>query len=67
MRQRDLLGYLQVPDALKSSIPVGEIAGIALLLFFGVKTLRDGLRAEDTTGTADEELAEAEDAVTKVC
>lgn len=32
--------FSRVPDALKSSIPVGELAGIALLVFFGVKTLR---------------------------
>jgi hypothetical protein len=29
----------QVPDALKSSLPVGEIAGVALLVFFGIKAL----------------------------
>ncbi|GAX76488.1 hypothetical protein CEUSTIGMA_g3933.t1 [Chlamydomonas eustigma] len=56
--------FSRVPDALKSSVPVGEIAGIALLLFFGVRTLRDGLRSEET-GSADEEMADAEDAVKK--
>jgi threonine/homoserine/homoserine lactone efflux protein len=44
---------------------VGEIAGIALLLFFGVRTLRDGLRTEEA-GSADDEMADAEDAVKKV-
>ena len=32
--------FSRVPDALKSSIPLGELAGVALLVFFGVKTLR---------------------------
>lgn len=32
--------FSRVPDALKSSIPVGELAGIALLVFFGIKALR---------------------------
>ncbi len=55
-----------MPDALKSSIPVGELAGIALLLFFGVKALRDGLKSEEGEGAADEEMADAEDAVKQV-
>ncbi|GLC45369.1 hypothetical protein PLESTB_000315100 [Pleodorina starrii] len=57
----------RVPDALKSSIPVGELAGIALLVFFGIKTLRDGLsKPEEGPSTADEELADAESAVQQV-
>lgn len=32
--------FSRVPDALKSSIPVGELAGVALLVFFGIKSLR---------------------------
>lgn len=32
--------FSRVPDALKSSIPVGELAGVALLVFFGIKALR---------------------------
>ncbi|PNH06359.1 GDT1-like protein 2, chloroplastic, partial [Tetrabaena socialis] len=54
----------RVPDALKSSIPVGELAGIALLVFFGVKTLRAGLApADDGASSSDEELADAETVV----
>jgi hypothetical protein len=32
--------FCKVPDALKSSLPVGEIAGVALLVFFGIKALK---------------------------
>ncbi|KAG2441819.1 hypothetical protein HXX76_003428 [Chlamydomonas incerta] len=59
--------FSRVPDALKSSIPVGELAGIALLVFFGVKTLRDGLKQpEEGASSSDEELSEAETAVQSV-
>ena len=44
---------------------MGELAGIALLLFFGIRTLRDGLKSD--AGGADEELADAEEAVNQVC
>eukprot|EP00877_Chromochloris_zofingiensis_P014335 jgi/Chrzof1/9155/Cz03g38020.t1 len=32
--------FARVPEALKSSIPIGEIAGVALLVFFGWKSLK---------------------------
>lgn len=32
--------FSKVPDALRSSVPVGEIAGVVLLVFFGLKALR---------------------------
>lgn len=34
--------FSKVPDALKSSLPVGEILGVALLVFFGFKALKVG-------------------------
>jgi putative Ca2+/H+ antiporter (TMEM165/GDT1 family) len=36
------IGYAfkSVPDALKSSIPIGEILGVGLMVYFGVKTLK---------------------------
>ncbi|KXZ52531.1 hypothetical protein GPECTOR_9g575 [Gonium pectorale] len=60
--------FSRVPDALKSSIPVGELAGVALLVFFGVKTLRDGLArpAQGEGSASDDELAGAEEAVQAV-
>ena len=33
-------GFKSVPDALKSSIPVGHYLSVACLLYFGVKTLK---------------------------
>ena len=32
--------FRSVPDALKSSLPVGQYLGVALMVYFGVKTLR---------------------------
>lgn len=57
--------FSKVPDALKSSIPIGELAGIALLFFFGAKALKDSQKTDEKNGTsaAEEEMADAEDAV----
>ena len=32
--------FAKLPDSLSSSLPVGEYCAVALLLFFGVKTLK---------------------------
>eukprot|EP00983_Pelagomonas_calceolata_P056082 1144434-Pelagomonas_calceolata.AAC.9 len=32
--------FLQVPDALKSTLPIGELAGVVLLAFFGINSLK---------------------------
>lgn len=32
--------FKHVPEVLKSSVPVGEYLGVALLIYFGVRTLR---------------------------
>lgn len=32
--------FSRVPESLQSSLPVGEIAGVALLVFFGIKALK---------------------------
>ena len=36
------IGYAfrSVPDALKSSLPIGQYLGVSLMVYFGVKTLR---------------------------
>ena len=41
------IGYAckSVPDALKSSLPIGQYLGVALMVYFGVKTLRVRARA----------------------
>lgn len=56
----------RVPDALMTSLPVGEVAGVALLVYFGVKALRaayadDG--DEGAGGGAEDELQDAQSAV----
>ncbi len=58
--------FSHVPDAMKSSIPLGELAGVGLLIFFGIRTLRDGMNASEGPSTAEEEMADAKDAVMKV-
>lgn len=35
--------FSRVPESLQSSLPVGEIAGVALLVFFGIKALKVGM------------------------
>lgn len=64
------IGYVfaRVPDALKTSLPLGEVAGIALLVFFGFKTLREAYKAprheaEDDDEEKGGEFADAESAV----
>lgn len=32
--------FSRVPDALKSSLPIGEIAGVGLLVVFGLRSLK---------------------------
>ena len=32
--------FKQVPDAIKGSVPIGEYLGIALLIYFGLRTLK---------------------------
>ncbi|KAF8055118.1 GDT1-like protein [Scenedesmus sp. PABB004] len=55
----------RVPDALRSSLPVGEIAGVALLVFFGLKALKAArdVGAPGGSSASDEELADAQEAV----
>lgn len=56
------IGYAvkSVPSAIKSSEVLGQWAGAGLLLYFGMRTLRDALRQSDDAG---EELEEAEESV----
>jgi putative Ca2+/H+ antiporter (TMEM165/GDT1 family) len=55
----------RVPEALRSSLPVGEIAGTLLLVAFGVRALREALKAPEEGGTSavEEELADAREVV----
>lgn len=63
-----LIGALcsRVPEALRSSLPVGEVAGTLLLVVFGVRALREALRPPDADGgpsAVEEELADAREVV----
>lgn len=42
--------FSRVPESLQSSLPVGEIAGVALLVFFGLKALKV-IRGEGGAGS----------------
>ena len=57
--------FSRVPDALMTSLPVGEVAGVALLVVFGVKALRAAYAAggDGGGGGAEEELQDAQSAV----
>lgn len=56
------IGYVvkSVPAAVKSSEVLGQWLGAALLVYFGIRTLRDALAQSDDAG---EELGEAEESV----
>ena len=57
------IGYAvkSVPAVVRSSEVVGQWAGAALLVYFGVKTLKDAVMSG--AGAADEELEEAQESV----
>lgn len=56
--------FSKVPESLQSSLPVGEIAGVALLVFFGIKALKAAQEAEGSgTSSSEDELADAQVAV----
>ena len=48
------LGHLftRLPESMSSSLPLGEYAAVALLVFFGVRTLRVRSRAARRGATA---------------
>mmetsp|Transcript_13327 Transcript_13327/g.40311 ORF Transcript_13327/g.40311 Transcript_13327/m.40311 type:complete len:352 (-) Transcript_13327:758-1813(-) len=47
------LTFARVPDFMKTSLPIGEWAGAALLVYFGLRTLRDAWQTPDE-GEGDE-------------
>ena len=59
--------FQRLPSSLTTTLPVGEYAAVAMLLFFGVKTLRDALSMDPSGATPEEhgELAEATEVVCK--
>ena len=55
-----------VPEALRSSLPLGEVAGTVLLVAFGVRALREAAKEEPGDGeasAAEGELADAREVV----
>eukprot|EP01026_Neomeris_dumetosa_P059634 TRINITY_DN5571_c1_g1_i4.p1 TRINITY_DN5571_c1_g1~~TRINITY_DN5571_c1_g1_i4.p1 ORF type:complete len:243 (-),score=26.81 TRINITY_DN5571_c1_g1_i4:52-780(-) len=52
--------FKNVPHALTTSLPIGEWLGTILLVIFGIKSLMEGLKAEDEEEEDDGELREAQ-------
>lgn len=58
--------FQQIPSSLTTSLPIGEYLAVALLLFFGVRTLKEAIDTpEATEDTESGELADAAEAVSK--
>ena len=57
--------FQQIPAAMTTTLPVGEYLAVALLLFFGVRTLKEALDIDDDGDDEDGELADAQEAVSK--
>ena len=58
--------FQNLPTSLAPTLPVGEYAAVAMLVFFGVKTLKDAL-AMDPSGATPEEHGELAEATEVVC
>ena len=54
--------FKAIPETLMQSWPIGKYAAIALFLYFGIKTLRESITADDDSG---EEFNDANEAVEK--
>ena len=52
--------FQQIPTTVTTSLPIGEYGAVALLLFFGVRTLKEALDTPEAT--EDEESGELADA-----
>ena len=59
--------FTRLPDSFSSSLPLGEYCAVALLLFFGIKTLKDALAIEPAAegSKGDDEMEEAAAVVSK--
>ena len=58
--------FQQIPNALTTSVPIGEYLAVALLLFFGVRTLKEALETPEPDEEEESgELADAAEAVSK--
>ena len=57
--------FQQIPAAITTTLPVGEYLAVGLLLFFGVRTLKEALDVDEDGDEEDGELADAQEAVSK--
>jgi len=57
--------FQQIPAAMTTTLPVGEYLAVGLLLFFGVRTLKEALDVDEDGDEEDGELADAQEAVSK--
>jgi len=57
--------FQKIPSTINDTLPIGEYGAVALLLFFGVRTLREAFDAPDAAETDEDsgELADAKDAM----
>jgi len=60
-----LIGQIfhQIPSGLTQGLPLDDYAAIAAFTFFGLKTLKEAFDLSEDSGKMDEELADAEEAV----
>ena len=58
--------FQNLPSSLAPTLPIGEYAAVAMLVFFGVNTLKDAL-AMDPSGATPEEHGELAEATEVVC
>jgi len=56
------IAFRAMPDPMKTTLPVGKYLSVALLFFFGIRSILSGT---STGSSADDELADAEDTVSQ--
>ena len=58
--------FQQIPNTITTTLPIGEYLAVALLMFFGVRTLKEALDTPEPDGEEESgELADAEEAVSQ--
>lgn len=56
------VAFNAIPDAMRTSIPIGKYLSVALLFFFGVRSILNGMQ-QNTISESSDELADAEETV----
>ena len=58
--------FQQIPATVTTSMPIGEYLAVALLMFFGVRTLKEAMETPEPEGDEESgEMADAEEAVSQ--